>query len=134
MPPPPVTHEGLQQHFNRMFPDTNVIQGEGHHLEYLIEAYQNGNPFDINEMNVPPFARPLRQDPLTLHDLTHFVGVGAIELVVTGESTNVNADKKSPAQHNQGSSKDRHLSLAHCMSSLASPDPLLTLARGGCSM
>ena len=55
----------------------NMLQGEGHHLEYLIESYQNGNPFTFEEMHVSPFARSIRSDEaLTLHDLTTFRGVG----------------------------------------------------------
>ena len=69
-PPPPqqqVHGQGrqrpqFQDQFHRKFPDMNMMQGEGHHLAYLIEAYENGNPFTIEEVHAPPFARSTRSD------------------------------------------------------------------------
>ena len=55
----------------------NMLPGEGHHLECLIEAYQNGNRCTFEEIHVPPFARSIRLgEALTLRDLTTYHGVG----------------------------------------------------------
>ena len=56
----------------------NISQGEGNHLEYLMEAYQNGTPFTEEEMEVPWFAQAIRDgDRLLFGDLLSHTGVGS---------------------------------------------------------
>lgn len=42
---------GLHGIFHRQFPDMNLAQGDGQHLEYLEEVYRNGSPCSINELH-----------------------------------------------------------------------------------
>ena len=59
-PPPPKAHgHCIQRQFHRKCPDMNIAQGDGNHLEYLMDAYQNGTPFTEDEMEVSWFAKAI---------------------------------------------------------------------------
>ena len=60
--------------FHRQFPDMNLTQGDGQHLEHLEEVCRIGNQLSIEELHVPGESSSTRGPgvEVTRHYPTHY--------------------------------------------------------------